>query len=67
MTDHGNMFGAIEFDECVPTQGVKPIIGCEVYVAPAERLRQGAGRQGDDYEAAGNYHLVLLATNQDGL
>jgi DNA polymerase-3 subunit alpha len=44
--------------------GVQPIIGCEMYVAPQSRFDK-EGRI-DDYEAGGNYHLILLAMNRDG-
>ena len=60
ITDHGNMFGAIElYKECIK-EGIKPIIGCEVYVAPRSRL----DKQGKiDTEPN---HLVLLAMNNTG-
>src|SRR5436190_3192189 len=64
ITDHGNMFGAVQFTQEARRHGVQPIIGCEMYVAPQSRFEK-AGRI-DDYEAGGNYHLILLATNQDG-
>jgi DNA polymerase III subunit alpha len=64
MTDHGNMFGAVEFYKRAVESGVKPILGCEVYVAPKSRTDR-IGRI-DDYEAGGNYHLTLLAMNEDG-
>jgi len=64
MTDHGNMFGAVQFSQEAVRHGVQPIIGCEMYVAPQSRFEK-AGRI-DDYEAGGNYHLILLATNRDG-
>ena len=51
-----------EFYAEAATHGVKPIIGCEVYVAPKSRFEQGR-RAIDDYEAGGNYHLILLAMN----
>ena len=61
MTDHGNLFGAIELYQKAAKFGVKPIIGCEVYVAPTEKhLRK---------EIPGhkkNYHLTLLAKNEIG-
>ncbi len=58
VTDHGVMFGAIEFYyECMK-QGVKPIMGCEVYVDPkGHTRREGQG---------GNYHLLVLAENEEG-
>ena len=61
ITDHGNMFGAIEFYIEAQKAGIKPIIGCEVYVAPGSRLEKSA--QGID-EAAN--HLILLARNEEG-
>ena len=64
MTDHGNMFGAVEFYKRAVEAGVKPILGCEVYVAPKSRTDR-IGRS-DDFEAGGNYHLTLLAMNEEG-
>ncbi|HJQ84152.1 MAG TPA: PHP domain-containing protein, partial [Candidatus Binatia bacterium] len=64
ITDHGNMFGAVQFSQEAARHGVQPIIGCEMYVAPQSRFEK-AGRI-DDYEAGGNYHLILLAMNRDG-
>ncbi|MFN8543463.1 MAG: DNA polymerase III subunit alpha [Candidatus Binatia bacterium] len=64
ITDHGNMFGAVQFYQECAKAGVQPIIGCEVYVAPQSRFDK-VGRI-DDYEAGGNYHLILLAMNRDG-
>ena len=65
MTDHGNMFGAVEFYRTAEQLGVKPIIGCEVYMAPKSRHDRSAVRT-DDYEGGGNFHLILLAMNQEG-
>jgi DNA polymerase-3 subunit alpha len=64
MTDHGNMFGAVEFYKKAVDAGVKPILGCEVYVARKSRTDR-IGRS-DDYEAGGNFHLTLLAMNEQG-
>src|SRR3954462_6290041 len=64
ITDHGNMFGAGQFFEGAARAGVQPIMGCEVYVAPQSR-HEKAGRI-DDYEAGGNYHMILLAMNREG-
>jgi len=61
ITDHGNMFGAIEFYLEARKAGIKPIIGCEVYVAPKSRLDKG----GSGIEDAAN-HLILLARNESG-
>jgi DNA polymerase-3 subunit alpha len=65
MTDHGNMFGAIEFYRAAAQQGIKPIIGCEIYLAPKSRFDRTAVRA-DDYEGGGNFHLILLAMNIEG-
>jgi DNA polymerase III subunit alpha len=60
MTDHGNLFGAIEFYQEAQRAGVKPIIGCEVYVAPGSHKDRPPSRR----ESA--YHFTLLAENQTG-
>lgn len=61
ITDHGNMFGAIEFYQAAKDAGVKPIVGCEMYLAPGDRRdKEHKGLR----EAA--YHLLLLAMNLDG-
>jgi DNA polymerase-3 subunit alpha len=63
MTDHGNMFGAIEFYREAIQHGIKPIIGCEIYVAPNSRFeRKGVDRGPKEY----NNHLILLAMNNEG-
>ena len=61
LTDHGNMFGAVKFYEAARRAGVKPIIGCEVYVAPGSRFDKGATNGGGRA-----YHMLLLAQNQTG-
>jgi len=61
ITDHGSMFGTVEFYEAAMAEGVKPIIGCEVYVAPASRTEKSPGAGGESA-----YHLVLLAKNSKG-
>jgi DNA polymerase III subunit alpha len=66
MTDHGNMFGAIEFYRTCIANAVQPIIGCEVYLAPRGRAERGAQQRSDDYEAGGNFHMILLAMNLQG-
>ncbi|MBI3246208.1 MAG: DNA polymerase III subunit alpha [Deltaproteobacteria bacterium] len=65
ITDHGNMFGAIEFYRTAAQHGVKPIVGCEMYLAPKSR-RDRSPVRADDYEGGGNFHLVLLAMNLEG-
>jgi len=59
MTDHGNMFGAIEFYQTAIKLGVKPIIGCEAYIAPGSRLEKGTGQ-------GGAAHLVLFVRDETG-
>jgi len=61
ITDHGNMFGAVEFYLKCKKAGIKPIIGCEVYLAPDSRFSRDA--KGIS-EAA--YHLILLCENMEG-
>ncbi len=63
VTDHGNLFGAVEFYQKAMEHGVKPIIGCEVYVAPGSRHDKSTQAKGAS-EAA--YHLVLLVKNAKG-
>lgn len=63
MTDHGNMFGAVEFYKLARRAGLKPVIGCEFYVAPDSRFHKTGGNQGDDNA----HHLVLLARDDTGL
>ncbi|HEY2387189.1 MAG TPA: DNA polymerase III subunit alpha [Candidatus Binatia bacterium] len=66
ITDHGNMFGAIEFYKTCTAAGVQPIIGCEMYLAPRSRKEQKVAARSDDYEAGGNFHMILLAMNMEG-
>ena len=61
ITDHGNMYGAIEFYKAAQEKGLKPIIGCETYIAPGSRLDKKSTNARD---AA--YHLVLLAKDEVG-
>ncbi len=61
ITDHGNMYGAIEFYKAAQEAGLKPIIGCESYIAPGSRLDKKSASARD---AA--YHLVLLAKDETG-
>src|SRR3984957_1146864 len=60
VTDHGNLFGAIEFYQEATNAGIKPIIGCEAYVAPRSHKEKAASMR----EAA--YHFTLLAENEIG-
>ena len=61
ITDHGVMYGAIDFYRGALANGIKPIIGCEVYVAPGSRFDKEANAGEDRY-----YHLILLAENNKG-
>ncbi|PTL35078.1 DNA polymerase III subunit alpha [Candidatus Methylomirabilis limnetica] len=62
VTDHGNLFGAIDFYTLAMKEGVKPIIGCEVYIAPGSRFERS--NQDSGYEGAS--HITLLAKDQVG-
>ncbi|WP_288174488.1 DNA polymerase III subunit alpha [Sporofaciens musculi] len=62
ITDHGVMFGVIDFYRAARAVGIKPILGCEVYVAPGSRFDKEVVGNGDDRY----YHLVLLAENDQG-
>ena len=61
ITDHGVMFGCIDFYKAAKEAGIKPIMGCEVYVAPGSRFDRETVKGEDRY-----YHLVLLAENDLG-
>lgn len=60
ITDHGNMFGVKEFHDAAVKEGVKPILGCEVYVATGSRFDKKRGREDR------GHHLILLAKNKAG-
>src|SRR5437667_6380047 len=62
LTDHGVLYGAIDFYQAARQKGIKPIIGCEVYVAPGSRLEKKAGSGSRDVY----HHLVLLAKDEAG-
>jgi len=59
ITDHGVMYGVIEFYQAAREAGIKPIIGCEIYIAQDSRFSRNVGDKG-------NYHLILLAKNRTG-
>ncbi len=61
ITDHGVMFGVIDFYKTAKAAGINPILGCEVYVAPNSRFDRESSHGDDRY-----YHLVLLAENNQG-
>jgi len=75
ITDHGNMFGAVEFYNAMKKEGVKPIIGCEMYVAYGSRFEKAGSEDSaaDDFGsvartagAGSNNHLIVLAQNDTG-
>jgi len=59
ITDHGNLYGAVDFYRACKKKGVKPIIGCEMYVAPKSRTDK-------TYSSVMYHHLVLLCKNNEG-
>jgi DNA polymerase III subunit alpha len=61
ITDHGNLFGAIDFYQKATAAGIKPIIGCEAYLAPKSRFDREGQFAHNEY-----YHLILLAANRTG-
>ncbi len=61
ITDHGVMYGVIDFYKEAKAQGIKPILGCEIYLTPGSRFDRETGKGEDRY-----YHLVLLAENNQG-
>ena len=62
ITDHGNMFGVVEFYDKAVKAGIQPIIGCEIYVAPGDRKDRSPSPDG----GPNAYHLVLLVMNEEG-
>src|SRR5881392_1381922 len=63
MTDHGNMYGAISFYNTMKAKGIKPIIGCETYIAATNRHDRSARNIGGE---KANFHLILLAKDYEG-
>ena len=61
MTDHGNLFGAVEFYRAAKKAGIKPIIGCEIYLAPGSMRDRSASSARDAAT-----HLTLLCKNAEG-
>lgn len=61
ITDHGNMYGALTFYNACRKAGIKPIIGCEFYVAPGSRFEKNSSKGEDRY-----HHLILLAMDGEG-
>ena len=64
ITDHGVMYGAIEFYKAALAEGINPILGCEVYVAPGSRFDREVAKGAEDDSRY--HHLVLLAENYEG-
>lgn len=65
MTDHGNLFGAVEFHDKARANGVKPILGCEVYIAGGSRFdKEKRERDANGFDAIN--HLLLLAMDETG-
>ncbi len=62
VTDHGNLFGAVRFHDLAVERGIKPIIGCEAYMAPGSRRERAAGGSGKKPY----FHMILLAENEAG-
>ncbi|NWF98236.1 MAG: DNA polymerase III subunit alpha [Nitrospirae bacterium] len=62
ITDHGNLFGALEFYRQATEAGIKPIIGCEVYVSPGSRFEKKHDNETDE----ASFHLILLAKDNKG-
>lgn len=60
ITDHGNMFGIIDFYKAAKSEGINPVIGCEVYIAPRDR------HEAFEVDGTRYYHLILLAENNTG-
>jgi len=61
LTDHGNMFGALEFYQAAKKKGIKPVLGCELYVAPTDRKDKSAKSSGQS-----NHHFLALCENTAG-
>ncbi|MCQ2580161.1 MAG: DNA polymerase III subunit alpha [Treponemataceae bacterium] len=61
LTDHGNMFGSLRFEQACHKAGINPLVGCEFYVAPGSRHEQKGSEEGNRY-----YHLILIAKNVQG-
>ena len=62
ITDHGNIFGAVQFFKKAKARGIKPILGCEVYVAPQSRFDKKPGGADDVH----HFHLILLVKDDEG-
>ena len=61
LTDHGNIFGAVNFFKKADEKGIKPILGCEMYVAPRSRFEKKVSQDGINH-----FHLILLVKSEIG-
>ena len=61
LTDHGSMYGVVDFYAACKEAGIKPVIGCELYVANGKRTERSSGGKGQNY-----HHLTVLAQNNEG-
>ncbi len=66
ITDHGNMFGVVEFFKKANKAEIKPIIGCEVYVAPKSRFEKSKVNKDPGMPEEASFHLTLLVENEEG-
>lgn len=66
ITDHGNLFGVVEFYKKASKEGIKPIIGCEVYVAPQSRFDRTKINKDPGMPEEASFHLTLLVENKEG-
>lgn len=66
ITDHGNLFGVVEFYKKAKKQGIKPIIGCEVYVASGSRFEKTKTSKEPKMPEEASFHLTLLVENEEG-
>lgn len=66
ITDHGNLFGVVEFYKKATKAGIKPIIGCEVYVAPQSRFDKTKINKDPGMPEEASFHLTLLVENEEG-
>ncbi|MCX8034002.1 MAG: DNA polymerase III subunit alpha [Thermodesulfovibrio sp.] len=66
ITDHGNLFGVIEFYKKANKEGIKPLIGCEVYIAPQSRFDKARTNKDSGMPEEASFHLTLLVENEKG-
>lgn len=66
ITDHGNLFGVVEFFKKAKKSGIKPIIGCEIYVAPESRFDKAKISKDSGTPEEASFHLTVLVENEEG-